>query len=93
MIMEAVDCEEQFARDALGQGVEGLTPDMIRAYLEVCADDRLRRLGMDEAYGRRTHPLDFMELQDIQELTNFFERRVSAYQTGVEGTVGFDEEF
>ena len=31
----------------------------------------------------REEPLLFMELQDVQELTNFFERRVSAYQVGV----------
>lgn len=34
-----------------------------------------------------------MELQDVQELTNFFERRVVAYQTGVSGEVSFNEEF
>ncbi len=33
------------------------------------------------------------ELQDVQELTNFFERTVSAYQVGVEGEVGFDDDF
>jgi len=26
-------------------------------------------------------------------LSNFFERRVSAYQVGVGGSVGFDEDF
>jgi ribonucleoside-diphosphate reductase beta chain len=39
------------------------------------------------------NPLPFMELQDVQELTNFFERRVSAYQVGVQGEVSFDEAF
>jgi ribonucleoside-diphosphate reductase beta chain len=34
-----------------------------------------------------------MELQDVQELTNFFERRVSAYQVGVTGDVGFGDAF
>jgi ribonucleoside-diphosphate reductase beta chain len=34
-----------------------------------------------------------MELQDVQELTNFFERRVSAYQVAVAGEVAFHEEF
>jgi ribonucleoside-diphosphate reductase beta chain len=34
-----------------------------------------------------------MELQDVQELANFFERRVSAYQVGVTGEVVFGEEF
>jgi ribonucleoside-diphosphate reductase beta chain len=34
-----------------------------------------------------------MELQDVQELTNFFERRVAAYQIGIEGEVAFNEDF
>jgi ribonucleoside-diphosphate reductase beta chain len=34
-----------------------------------------------------------MALQDVQEVTNFFERRVSAYQTGVTGDVAFDVAF
>ena len=33
-----------------------------------------------------------MELQDVQELSNFFERPVSAYQVGVSGDVSFDDE-
>ena len=39
------------------------------------------------------HGGEFMALQDVQELANFFERRVSAYQTGVTGSVGFTDEF
>jgi ribonucleoside-diphosphate reductase beta chain len=34
-----------------------------------------------------------MDLQDVQELSNFFERRVSAYQVGVSGEVAFDQDF
>jgi hypothetical protein len=30
---------------------------------------------------------------DVQELTNFFERRPSAYRVGVDGEVRFDESF
>jgi ribonucleoside-diphosphate reductase beta chain len=39
------------------------------------------------------NPFPFMELQDVQELANFFERRVSAYQVGISGQVVFDEAF
>jgi ribonucleoside-diphosphate reductase beta chain len=53
---------------------------------------RLAQLGLEPMYGS-ANPLAFMELQDVQELSNFFERRVSAYQVAVAGTVGFDEEF
>ena len=41
----------------------------------------------------RKNPFGFMELQDVQELSNFFERTVSAYQVGVAGDVAFDEDF
>lgn len=61
-------------------------------YLELVADRRLARLGMEPLYGS-ANPLQFMELQDVQKLSNFFERRVSAYQVGVTGTVTFDEDF
>ncbi len=40
----------------------------------------------------RVAPFAFMELQDVQELFNFFERWVSAYQVAVSGTVSFDED-
>jgi ribonucleoside-diphosphate reductase beta chain len=34
-----------------------------------------------------------MELQDVQKLANFFERRVSAYQIAVGGALSFDKTF
>jgi ribonucleoside-diphosphate reductase beta chain len=34
-----------------------------------------------------------MDLQDVQELANFFERRVSAYQVGVTGDVVLGADF
>ena len=92
MVSEAVDCEMTFAEDLLGGGVPGMSlPDM-RQYLEFVADQRLQNLGLPVRYGAR-NPFSFMELQDVQELSNFFERRVSAYQIGVEGEVAFDESF
>jgi ribonucleoside-diphosphate reductase beta chain len=92
MLAEAVDCEAQFAADLLGDGIPGLSLASMRRYLEHVADRRLARLGIDPLYGA-ANPLQFMELQDVQELSNFFERRVSAYQVGVTGSVAFDQEF
>lgn len=86
MLAEAIECEVQFARDLLSGGVAGLSVENVREYLEYCADRRFERLGMDVVYGSK-NPFDFMELQDVQEVTNFFERRASAYQVGVEGEV------
>lgn len=92
MVREAVDCETTFAHDVLSQGVAGMSPQDLRRYLEYVADRRLESLGIPGIYGSR-NPFAFMELQDVQELTNFFERRVSAYQIGVTGDVVFGEEF
>jgi ribonucleoside-diphosphate reductase beta chain len=64
----------------------------MRGYLEDVADRRLAQLGISPMYGS-ANPLGFMDLQDVQELSNFFERRVSAYQVGVTGEVGFDDDF
>ncbi|NUP50268.1 MAG: ribonucleotide-diphosphate reductase subunit beta [Catenulispora sp.] len=98
MLAEAVDCETQFAEDLLAgglggrSGVPGLPVADMRGYLEHVADRRLAQLGLEPLYGS-ANPLAFMELQDVQELSNFFERRVSAYQVAVAGSVSFDDDF
>jgi len=92
MVEDAIVCETLFAEDILGGGIAGLSVRDVRGYLQHCADQRFRRLGMATRYGTK-NPLPFMDLQDVQEVTNFFERRVSAYQVGVTGDVVFDAAF
>lgn len=69
-----------------------MTTVEMRGYLEFVADQRMTQLGLDPIFGTK-NPFAFMELQDVQELSNFFERRVSAYQVGVTGSISFDESF
>ena len=92
MFEEAVAAETQFAEDLLGGGVAGLAVADMRRYLEHVADQRLADLGLAPRYGA-ANPFPFMELQDVQELSNFFERRVSAYQVAVTGDVDLEEAF
>lgn len=92
MLDEAVECEMQFAEDILSGGVAGMSVVDMRRYLEFIADQRLAMLGMQKVYGAK-NPFAFMDLQDVQELANFFERRVSAYQVAVAGDVSFDHAF
>ena len=92
MLDEAIECEFQFAKDVLAGGIVGLSLDDMRQYLEFIADQRLMTLGMPARYNS-SNPFSFMELQDVQELANFFERRVSAYQMGVSGDVVLDAAF
>ena len=87
MMDDAIErCEVAFAEDLLGAGVAGMSVAEVRQYLQFCADHRLMTLGMPKRYGTK-NPFGFMALQDVQEITNFFERRVSAYQVGVGGDV------
>ena len=92
MLDEAVECEVQFADDVLSLGVAGLSIADMRQYLEYIADQRLAMLGLPKVY-KSKNPFSFMDLQDVQELTNFFERRVAAYQVAVAGEVSFGEAF
>ncbi len=92
MLEEAIDCEMAFAKDLLNLGVAGLSLKDMQTYLQYVADRRLESLNIPSRYHVK-NPFTFMELQDVQELANFFERRVSAYQVGVSGAVAFDESF
>lgn len=92
MLDEAVECEMRFAEDILSGGVPGLSVADMRQYLEFIADQRLVMLGFQKVYGAK-NPFSFMDLQDVQELANFFERGVSAYQVAVAGDVSFNEAF
>jgi ribonucleoside-diphosphate reductase beta chain len=92
MMEEAIDTEMSFAQDILSHGLAGLSLKDMKTYLQFIAGQRLERLGIPSPY-KVKNPFAFMELQDTQELTNFFERRVSAYQMGVTGDVTFDETF
>lgn len=80
-VQEAVACEVQFARDLLEHGVLGLSASDMTQYVEYVADSRLVMFGYSQLYGTK-NPLTYIDLQDVQELANFFERTSSAYQIG-----------
>jgi len=95
MIEEAISVEMQFCEDVLAQGISGLSPVLMKEYLCYCADQRLVQLGYKKKYMAR-NPFPFMVLQDVQPLTNFFEKRVTEYQKGFGANreaVVFDEAF
>ncbi len=92
MISEAIACEMAFADDLLLYGVAGLSRQEMHQYLRFVGDQRMANIGIPPAFGAR-NPFPFMDHQDVQELANFFERRVTAYQVGVSGEVTFSETF
>ncbi len=95
MIEEALDVEMHFCADVLSLGISGMSPKMMKEYLQFVADQRFVQLGYEKRY-RTRNPFPFMVLQDVQPLTNFFEKRVTEYQKGfttTSATVSFDEAF
>jgi ribonucleoside-diphosphate reductase beta chain len=90
MIAEAIECEMQFAEDTLtSNGILGLSPKDMRQYLECTADSHFVRLGLPKVYNSK-NPFDFMIKQDVQSLTNFFERTVAEYSVGIGGDIDLD---
>ena len=81
MVDEAIQVEMAFCLDALSLGVSGISPPMMQEYLQYVADQRLAQLGFKKQYLSK-NPFSFMVLQDLQPLTNFFEKRVTEYQKG-----------
>jgi len=95
MMEEAIEVEMEFCNDALSFGISGLNAKLMREYLQYCTDQRLVQLGYPKKYQSK-NPFPFMVLQDVQPLTNFFEKRVTEYQKGFGATresIVFNETF
>lgn len=82
MIEEAVELEIAYAQDCLPRGILGLNAGLFRDYVQYIADRRLERIGLSPKYGSK-NPFPWMsETMDLGKEKNFFETRVTEYQTG-----------
>lgn len=79
VIMEAVDLEIEFIRDALPVKLIGMNQNLMAQYIQYVADRLLVELGLEKHYLCK-NPFEFMENISIESKTNFFEKRNSAYQ-------------
>jgi ribonucleoside-diphosphate reductase beta chain len=83
MIREAVELETQYARDTMPRGVLGLNAAMFEQYLQFIANRRCAQIGLAELYADASNPFPWMsEILDLKKEKNFFETRVTEYQTG-----------
>lgn len=81
LIREAVELEVLYAEDCLPKGILGLTAPMFREYVQYIADRRLERIGLKAIY-RSKNPFPWMsETIDLGKEKNFFETRVTEYQS------------
>ena len=81
-IKNAVELECQYCQECLPNGVLGLNISLLREYIQYLADRRFKRLGLPEVY-HSENPFPWMsEVIDLKKEKNFFETRVTEYQTG-----------
>jgi ribonucleoside-diphosphate reductase beta chain len=81
LIKQAVELEILYAEDCLPKGILGLTSPMFRDYVQYIADRRLERIGLKAQY-RSKNPFPWMsETIDLGKEKNFFETRVTEYQS------------
>ena len=89
MIRDAVAMEAQYASDTMPRGVLSLNAPMFEEYLQFIANRRCAQIGLAEQYPGASNPFPWMsEILDLKKEKNFFETRVTEYQTG--GTLNWD---
>jgi len=89
LIREAVEIETQYARDTMPRGILGLNAPMFEEYLQFIANRRCSQIGLPEQYKGAENPFPWMsEVLDLKKEKNFFETRVTEYQTG--GALSWD---
>ncbi|MCC9600065.1 ribonucleotide-diphosphate reductase subunit beta [Stieleria sp. JC731] len=80
-VRQAVELELEYASDCLPTGILGLNADLFRDYVQHIADRRLERIGLPKQYGS-SNPFPWMsETMDLSKEKNFFETRVTEYQS------------
>ena len=83
MIVEGTDLEIQYAQDTMPRGVLGMNASMMADYLKFIANRRLAQIGLVEQFPGVKNPFPWMsEIMDLKKEKNFFETRVTEYQTG-----------
>ena len=89
LIQKGVELEYAYAEDTMPRGVLGLNATMFKEYLRFIANRRCQQIGVDELYVGATNPFPWMaEMIDLKKEKNFFETRVTEYQTG--GALSWD---
>ncbi len=89
LIQRGVELEYKYAEATMPRGVLGLNATMFKEYLRFIANRRCQQIGLDVLYEGATNPFPWMsEMIDLKKEKNFFETRVTEYQTG--GALNWD---
>ena len=82
LIKQAVVLEKNYAIDACPDGIVGINSKTFCDYVEHITDRRLERIDLPKVYNT-TNPLPWMsQSTDLGKEKNFFETKVTEYQSG-----------
>ena len=89
LMQKGVELEYRYAEDTMPRGVLGMNASMFKEYLRFVANRRCQQIGLDVLYPGAGNPFPWMaEIIDLKKEKNFFETRVTEYQTG--GALSWD---
>ncbi|GGP24815.1 ribonucleotide-diphosphate reductase subunit beta [Silvimonas amylolytica] len=89
LFKQAVELEYAYAEDTMPRGVLGLNASQFKEYLRFIANRRLQQIGLEAMFPGVNNPFPWMsEMIDLKKEKNFFETRVTEYQTG--GALSWD---
>jgi ribonucleoside-diphosphate reductase beta chain len=89
LFRKGVELEYAYAEDTMPRGVLGLNASMFKEYLRFIANRRCQQIGVDVLYPGASNPFPWMaEMIDLKKEKNFFETRVTEYQSG--GALSWD---
>ncbi|HAZ28299.1 MAG TPA: ribonucleotide-diphosphate reductase subunit beta [Candidatus Magasanikbacteria bacterium] len=82
LVREGATLEYTFAQSVFPRGIFGMNAEGFKQYIQHIADRRLTRIGLPEQFAV-ANPFPWMsEAVDLNKEKNFFETRVTEYQTG-----------
>lgn len=90
LIMEGVKYEKLYAEDTMPHGILGMNANSFKQYVEFIANRRFVQIDLPEQFQGVKNPFPWMsEILDLKKEKNFFETRVTEYQTG--GALDWDD--
>lgn len=89
LFAHAVELEYRYAEDTMPRGILGLNAVMFKSYLRFICNRRCQQIGLELLFPIEENPFPWMsEMVDLKKERNFFETRVTEYQTG--GVLSWD---